>query len=200
MRAGRRPAVRQGGRAAGATSAGLPTGGVAAPYFFNPNAPAWSPGSATTSLAGDAASTGGHSGAMALDAISATAIAAAAGAAAGGASDAAPTPASTALQPLGELGLAVLQKLDSEVAPEDRRDYLGELLYRDITQLQVDESLAGRITGMLLELPESEILALLDDATLLQSKVDEANEIIEAYDASSAAGAEEAAEAAAGTA
>ena len=57
-----------------------------------------------------------------------------------------------------------------------RRDRFGELLFPKITRL--DEKLAPKITGMLLEMPDTEILILLSDEGALRDKVREATDVL----------------------
>jgi len=67
------------------------------------------------------------------------------------------------------------------------KQILGERLY---ALIQVEQgSLAGKITGMLLEgLDNSELVALIDDQVALQSKIQEALAALEAHQPAQAAG------------
>jgi polyadenylate-binding protein len=56
---------------------------------------------------------------------------------------------------------------------------LGEALYPKIQKLHPD--LAGKITGMLLEMENFELLSLLDDEAALQQKVNEALSVYDDY-------------------
>jgi polyadenylate-binding protein len=61
----------------------------------------------------------------------------------------------------------------------EQKQLLGEALYPKI-QRQHPE-LAGKITGMLLEMEHMELLALLDDEPALLAKVDEALSVYDEY-------------------
>jgi polyadenylate-binding protein len=56
---------------------------------------------------------------------------------------------------------------------------LGEALYPKIQAQQPE--LAGKITGMLLEMDNTELLGLLDDEEALRAKVDEALNVYDEY-------------------
>jgi len=56
---------------------------------------------------------------------------------------------------------------------------LGERLFPLIQRLNGD--LAGKITGMLLEMDNSELLMMLENAELLKAKVDEAVSVLQAH-------------------
>jgi polyadenylate-binding protein len=57
--------------------------------------------------------------------------------------------------------------------PQEQKQMLGERLFPLIQQM-ASADLAGKITGMLLEIDNSELLHMLDNKELLKSKVDEA--------------------------
>jgi len=57
--------------------------------------------------------------------------------------------------------------------PQEQKQMLGERLFPLIQQMATPD-LAGKITGMLLEIDNSELLHMLDNKELLKSKVDEA--------------------------
>jgi len=57
--------------------------------------------------------------------------------------------------------------------PQEQKQMLGERLFPLIQQMASADS-AGKITGMLLEIDNSELLHMLDNRELLKSKVDEA--------------------------
>lgn len=66
------------------------------------------------------------------------------------------------------------------IAPEgQQKQMLGEALYPKIQKLHPD--LAGKITGMLLEMENFELLSLLDDEAALQQKVNEALSVYDDY-------------------
>lgn len=56
--------------------------------------------------------------------------------------------------------------------PHEQKQLLGERLYPMIERAH--PSLAGKITGMLLEIENSELLNMIEDPEALKSKVDEA--------------------------
>ena len=58
---------------------------------------------------------------------------------------------------------------------------IGERLYPLIHQTQPE--LAGKITGMLLEMDNSELLLLMETPEALESKVDEAVEVLKQHNA-----------------
>lgn len=57
-------------------------------------------------------------------------------------------------------------------SPRQQKVMLGERLYPLVAQLQPDR--AAKITGMLLEMDNAEILLLIENPAALQTKVDEA--------------------------
>lgn len=67
----------------------------------------------------------------------------------------------------------------SQAGPGEAKQLLGEKLYPIIQAAQPD--LAGKITGMLLEMENSEILHMLDDDRSLNSKVNEAVAVLQAH-------------------
>ena len=64
----------------------------------------------------------------------------------------------------------------ASAAPEVQKNMLGERLYPRIHQSQPD--LAGKITGMLLELDNSELLHLLESPAALKAKIEEAIQVL----------------------
>eukprot|EP00887_Chlorella_sp_A99_P002508 scaffold6.g2508.t1 len=71
----------------------------------------------------------------------------------------------------GQLTAAML----AAAPPEQQKQLLGERLFPLVAALQPD--LAGKITGMLLEMDNSELLLLLEDPAALDAKVDEAVQV-----------------------
>jgi len=67
----------------------------------------------------------------------------------------------------------------SQARPEEAKQMLGEKLYPIIQSVQPE--LAGKITGMLLEMENSEILHMLEESTSLNSKVNEAVAVLQAH-------------------
>ncbi|KAI9809685.1 MAG: Protein phosphatase PP2A regulatory subunit B [Sarcosagium campestre] len=67
----------------------------------------------------------------------------------------------------------------SSVPPQQQKQMIGEALYPKIFAQQPE--LAGKITGMLLEMEVPELLNLVDDDAALRSKVDEALNVYDEY-------------------
>ncbi|KAJ5084698.1 Protein phosphatase PP2A regulatory subunit B [Penicillium alfredii] len=88
-------------------------------------------------------------------------------------------PAPAAGQPAGrdEAG-GVTQALTS-APPAQQKQMLGEALYPKIQAQQPE--LAGKITGMLLEMDNTELIGLLEDDEALRAKVDEALSVYDEY-------------------
>jgi len=66
-------------------------------------------------------------------------------------------------------------------SPEAQKQMLGERLFPQVQRLQPD--LAGKITGMLLEMDNAELLLLLESQDALTAKVDEAIQVLKQHDA-----------------
>ncbi|CCI47247.1 unnamed protein product [Albugo candida] len=79
-----------------------------------------------------------------------------------------------ALEPLTSAALAA-------ASPEAQKNMIGERLYPLIHRQQ--NELAGKITGMLLEMDNSELLHLLESPDALDSKIQEAIQVLEAHQA-----------------
>lgn len=88
-------------------------------------------------------------------------------------------PAAAAAAP-GEGAMPVLDAKALAAAPEQQQKaMLGEHLYLRISKLG-QQQLAGKITGMLLELDNTEVLHLIEDAAALDAKVNEALSALQA--------------------
>jgi len=85
-------------------------------------------------------------------------------------------------QPMPHEGALTASALAS-ASPEMQKNMIGERLYPLIHQSQPE--LAGKITGMLLEMDNSELLHLLEDSEALNSKISEALQVLEAHQAES---------------
>jgi len=77
----------------------------------------------------------------------------------------------------GQLTAAML----ASAPPETQKQLLGERLFPMIANLQPD--LAGKITGMLLEMDNSELLLLLESPESLDAKVEEAVGVLKQHNA-----------------
>lgn len=67
----------------------------------------------------------------------------------------------------------------NSVPPQNQKQMLGEALYPKIAVMQ--PQLAGKITGMLLEMDNAELLNLTNDDDALKAKVDEAMNVYDEY-------------------
>ena len=71
------------------------------------------------------------------------------------------------------------------VPPQEQKQFLGEHLYRrirNIDPLSQDADLAGKITGMLLEMDNTNILHLLESQDALREKAQEAIDVLGAHE------------------
>jgi polyadenylate-binding protein len=69
----------------------------------------------------------------------------------------------------------------AEAAPAEQKQMLGERLFPVIHQMYPD--MAGKITGMLLEIDNSELLHMLEHHESLKAKVEEAVAVLQAHHA-----------------
>ncbi|SPO27630.1 probable PAB1 - mRNA polyadenylate-binding protein [Ustilago trichophora] len=89
----------------------------------------------------------------------------------------------------GTLTAAALAK----ASPEEQKQMLGEAIYPKVAASQPE--LAGKLTGMILELPVTELLHLLEESEALDAKVNEALEVLKEYQQNEPAAPEAEAEA-----
>merc|ERR550532_1273453 len=68
-----------------------------------------------------------------------------------------------------------LSRLDNAEA----KQLLGEKLFVEVTKYEKDA--AGKITGMLLEMDNTELILLLEDKSALQSKIQEARGVLKQH-------------------
>ncbi|PWN35438.1 polyadenylate binding protein [Meira miltonrushii] len=80
----------------------------------------------------------------------------------------------------------------ANAGPEEQKQMLGEAIYPKIAASHSE--LAGKLTGMILELPVSELLHLLEDTEALDAKVAEALDVLREFERNDAAQAPAAAE------
>ncbi|KAL2755940.1 hypothetical protein ACRALDRAFT_2042181 [Sodiomyces alcalophilus JCM 7366] len=83
----------------------------------------------------------------------------------------------------------IQQQLNAAADARQQKQILGELIFPKIAQQQPE--LAGKITGMLLEMENSELVNLIEDEAALKAKVDEALGVYEEYVKNQGAGGEE---------
>ncbi|KAH9553067.1 hypothetical protein CY35_09G100300 [Sphagnum magellanicum] len=72
--------------------------------------------------------------------------------------------------------ISALASALASALPEQQRAMLGEQLYPLVEQLEHDQ--AGKVTGMLLEMDQTEVLHLIESPEALKSKVAEAMEVL----------------------
>ncbi|GMT31439.1 hypothetical protein PFISCL1PPCAC_22736 [Pristionchus fissidentatus] len=66
----------------------------------------------------------------------------------------------------------------AQAAPQEQKQMLGERIYSQIGRVYGDRSDVGKITGMMLEMDNSELIMMLQDPELFRSKVDEAAQVL----------------------
>ncbi|KAL3839731.1 hypothetical protein ACJIZ3_024322 [Penstemon smallii] len=81
-----------------------------------------------------------------------------------------------ASRPGGAEGSEMLSSLLAAAPPKKQKQILGERIFPLVSE--INPELASKITGMLLEMDNSELLLLLDSAESLAAKVDEAVEVL----------------------
>ena len=64
----------------------------------------------------------------------------------------------------------------SNATPEQQRTMLGEVLYPLVEQVEAES--AAKVTGMLLEMDQTEVLHLLESPEALKAKVAEAMDVL----------------------
>ncbi|KAG6002599.1 Protein phosphatase PP2A regulatory subunit B [Claviceps maximensis] len=82
------------------------------------------------------------------------------------------------IRPEGNTG-SVLQQQLSSAPPAQQKQILGEVIFPKIQAINVE--LAGKITGMLLEMDNTELINLIEDDGALKAKVDEALTVYDEY-------------------
>ena len=71
------------------------------------------------------------------------------------------------------------------ITDEEKKDFLGEKLYELISENQLiktkkaNEEIIGKITGMIMDIPNEEIIEILKKPKLLDSRIEEALKLIE---------------------
>ncbi|KZZ96789.1 poly(A) RNA binding protein [Moelleriella libera RCEF 2490] len=75
--------------------------------------------------------------------------------------------------------LTVLQSQLSAAPPAQQKQMLGEVIFPKIQVINAE--LAGKITGMLLEMENTELIGLIEDDNALRAKVDEALKVYDDY-------------------
>jgi len=103
-----------------------------------------------------------------------------------------PMPGMPQAGPEGIGGSTVLQAQLAAVPPQQQKQLLGEALFPKIQNMQPE--LAGKITGMLLEMDNQELVNLIEDNSALQAKVDEALTVYDEYVKNNKGGEDEAGE------
>lgn len=74
----------------------------------------------------------------------------------------------------------------ASAAPQEQKQILGEKLFRVVEKMYPD--VAGKVTGMLLEIDNSELLNMMDNQDTLRAKVEEAIAVLQAHKANSKKG------------
>merc|ERR1712127_520971 len=87
-----------------------------------------------------------------------------------------PAPQQQQQQPAVELNAAMLAAAE----PSQQKQMLGERIYPLVND-QIGNEQAGKVTGMLLEIENFELLKLIDEPTLLKEKVTEAMKVLQEH-------------------
>ncbi|CAI4224114.1 unnamed protein product [Auanema sp. JU1783] len=66
----------------------------------------------------------------------------------------------------------------SQAAPQEQKQLLGERIYALIDRMYPNHKEAGKITGMMLEIDNSELIMMLQDTELFRARVDEAASVL----------------------
>lgn len=85
---------------------------------------------------------------------------------------------SPAARPEGNNG-SILQQQLSSAPPAQQKQILGEVIFPKIQAINAE--LAGKITGMLLEMDNTELINLIEDDAALKAKVEEALAVYDEY-------------------
>ena len=94
-------------------------------------------------------------------------------------------PAGRPGSPQGQPGLTAAAL--AKASPEEQKQMLGEAIYPKIAVTQPE--LAGKLTGMILELPVTELLHLIEEQDALDAKVNEALQVLRDFETADAAAA-----------
>ena len=73
----------------------------------------------------------------------------------------------------------LIASLLANAKPQEQKQILGERLYPMIEHMHAN--LAGKITGMLLEIENSELLHMIEDQEALKAKVEEAVAVLQVH-------------------
>jgi len=81
-------------------------------------------------------------------------------------------------QSKGQVNQELVKQL-SRLENAEAKQLLGEKLFVEVTKYEKDA--AGKITGMLLEMDNTELILLLEDKSALQSKIQEARGVLKQH-------------------
>lgn len=73
----------------------------------------------------------------------------------------------------------LLASMLANATPQEQKQILGERLYPMIERMH--PTMAGKITGMLLEIENSELLHMIEDHESLKAKVEEAVAVLQVH-------------------